>query len=380
MFERYARLEDRAERLEVFNLLKLNLSACLRLAELLSMVLLAAGPAWLLGRRLTEALGPALGSALTLLLMLALPALVRLPAVALTGRLKAAFGLDPRPAAQRFKAAASVGLRRFAAAWLVSGLLFLGLAYLNLWVWTLAALGLGLGLMILDAFFPQWLRPEKLRELRPDDLDPDLTLRLDHWTSKTGLPSRAVMVGGAFRPELEPPRLEGLGPTQRLIIPEKALAAFPPRELAVLVVATAVGGLVKAPLKFLLLRLCALAVAVPLASILISTLGLSLWAYPLQASPALMVLVWLAVWIGALVAEFAARLTRRSLEAQLAAVAEMALEDQEALPQALAIIAEKNLEEDNPPAWREVFRSSYSRQLFLQRVKYHQHMAKFKAD
>jgi hypothetical protein len=144
-----------------------------------------------------------------------------------------------------------------------------------------------------------------------------------------------------------------------------------------MVVGAAVGSLVKAPLKFLLLRLCALAVAIPLASIFISTLGLSLWGYPLYISPALLVLVWAATWIGYGVAEFALRLTRRGMDTQLAAVAVMVTKDDEALPAALATLADKNLEEEEPPAWRELFRRRFSRQAFLKRTKYHQHMAKF---
>lgn len=377
MFEKYARLEDRAERLEIFNILKLNLCACLRLVEFLVLVILISGPAWFLGSTLTETIGRLPGAALALGLMLGLVALARLPLLLVLSRLAADFGLDPRPAAHRFKDILAPVRRRGLAAWLISFILYLGLSYLNLWIWTLASLILGIGLMILDAYFPGWLRPERIRPLRPDDLEPALLERLDHWTSKTGLPSRSLAVSTSFSPTLEPPRLEGLGRTTRLIIPEKALAAFTPRELSVMVVAAAVSSLVKAPFKFLLLRLCALAVAIPLASIFISTLGLSLWGYPLYISPALLVLVWTAAWIGYGVAEFALRLTRRGMEAQLAAVAVMVTKDEEALPAALATLADKNLEEEAPPAWREIFRHRYSRQAFLKRAKYHQHMAKF---
>lgn len=377
MFEKYARLESRAERLEIFNILKLNLQACLRLAEFLALVILISGPAWFISSALTSALGRLPGAALALGLMLGLVALVRLLPLLVLSRLAADFGQDPRPAAARIRALFLVGRRRGLAAWLLSFILFLGLSYLNLWLWTLASLALGIVLMVLEAYFPGWLRPERLRPLRPDDLEPALLERLDHWTGKTGLPSRALAVSTTFNPELEPPHLKGLGRNLRLVIPEKALAAFTPRELSVLVVGAAVGSLVKAPLKFLLLRLCALAVAIPLASIFISTLGLSLWGYPLYSSPALLALVWAAAWIGYGVAEFALRLTRRGMETQLAAVAVMTTKDDQALPSALATLAEKNLEEDEPPAWRELFRCRFSRQAFLKRAKYHQHLAKF---
>ncbi len=377
MFKKFTRIEDRAERLEVFNLLKINLGACLWLAEFLGLTILVSGLGWLIGSSLTAALGRIPGAALAIGLMLLVIGLMRLPPLLLLDRLSADFGLDPRPASRRFRQLAALGLRRGAAAWLVSMALYLGLLYLDLWSWTLAAMLLGVPLLFLEAMYPRILSPDEPRPLRDDDLEHSLTVRLDHWADKTGLPCRAVMISTAFTPELEPPRLTGLGPTRRLVVPEKALAAFPPRELTVLMVAAVVGALVKAPLKLLLLRLCALAVAVPLASILVTTLGAHLWGYPLAGPPVLITLVWVAVWVGFGLAEFAVRLTRRSLDVQLAAAAVTLLQDEEALASALATLAEKNLEEDSPPAWREVFRRRFSRQVFIRRVKYHRHLSSF---
>ena len=380
MFEKFARIEDRTERLEIYNLLKFNFNACLRLAELLALAVLISGAGWFIGGRLSASLGVTGGGLVTIGVMLLIFGLARLPLLCLASSLNAAFGLDPRPASRRLKGLALTGLRRLILAWLISAVLYLGLIHLNLWIWTLCALTLGAGLITLGGFYPGIMRPDKLRPLSDDELAPELLARLNQWASKTGLDPKSIFVSSAYSPELKPPRLEGLGRTLKLVIPEKALAAFTPRELNVMVVAVVAAALIKAPLKFLLLRFCALAVAVPLASILLSTLGVGLWAYPLVHSPALMGLVWLGIWVGAGAAEFTIRMTRRSMDAQLAAVAGMVLADEEALPAALTILTEKNLEENATPAWREIFSARFSRQTFINRAKYHQHMSKFSEE
>jgi hypothetical protein len=135
-----------------------------------------------------------------------------------------------------------------------------------------------------------------------------------------------------------------------------------------------VEGLVKAPLKFIFLRGCALAVAVPLAAVLISTLGNRLWLYPLNCNPSLIILVWLASWFGLTLADFAARIVRRDLEAQLAAAAALILKDDEAIIAARTTLAVKNLEEETPPAWRNWFSRRYSSQIFLKRFQHYRRL------
>jgi hypothetical protein len=183
-----------------------------------------------------------------------------------------------------------------------------------------------------------------------------------------------IPVDTSFSPYLAPPRLSGFGPTQTLIIPEKALVTFTPRALALLTVPAVVEGLVKAPLNFILLRGCALAVAGPLAAILISTLGARLWIYPMFHKPALVLLIWLAAWLGLALADFTTRLVRRDLEAQLAAAAALILRDDEAVDAARSTLALKNLEEEAPPAWRDWFSHNYGRPAFLKRCQHYRRL------
>ncbi|MDR3038116.1 MAG: hypothetical protein LBV21_02325, partial [Candidatus Adiutrix sp.] len=181
-------------------------------------------------------------------------------------------------------------------------------------------------------------------------------------------------------PELSPPRLTGFGPTLTLVIPEKALAFFKPREIALLTGSAMVERLVKAPLKFLCLRFFALAAAVPLAALFLSALGPGLWLYPLTFNPALVTLIWPAAWIGLALGDFSSRLTRRELEIQLAAAAAFILKDEGALADALATLAAENLEETSPPAWRELFSRRFSRPAFLKRFQAHRRFAFSKAE
>jgi hypothetical protein len=339
------------------------------------LALLIAGLGWLVGEPL-RTWGGRPGALLAIGLMLGIVELARLPFLAALGALTADFGLDPRPFRQRLAAAAGPELRGLMAVWLISAALFWGLTALDLWVWTVSALAFGAVIITVDAFRPRLRRPESLRSPKEGELPPSLNLRLDQWASKTGLPARKMLISTDFSPELKPPSLSGLGAAQRLVIQERALAAFTPREITFLAVVAAVGALVRIEMKMLLLRFCALAVAAPLAAMLISILGMG-WGYPQAASPSLITVVWLAAWLSLGAAEFTTRLTRRALAPQLAAAAAAILKDDEALPSILATLAEKNLEEENPPFWREFLGSRPSREAFLKRVRYHQHLASF---
>ena len=373
MFKKFSSLSDPAERLEIFNLLKFNLAICRRLAEFLTLIVLIAGFGGFAGR--TAASGPPLPySALVIGLALFCAALPRWLFLAVESALAADFGLDPRPAGQRLTARAALDIRRLLAAWVLSILLFQLLTVLDLWAWALVVLASGAGLLLLDALKPRWLRPEKLRLPLEGEVDPALGRRFDKWTRQMGFKPWPIRISTTFNPYLEPPRLSGFGPTQTLIISERALSAFTPRALTLLTVSAMVEGLVKAPLKFLLLRGCALAVAGPLAAVFISTLGTRLWLYPLTYNPALVILIWLAGWIGLSLADFSARLVRRDLSAQLAAAAALILKDDEAASAARTALAVKNLEEEAPPAWRNWFSLHYSYPVFLKRFQHYRRL------
>lgn len=379
MFKKFAQLEDRTERLELFNLLKFNLQILLRLAELLSLAALASGPAWRLGTVLAQRAGQAAGAVLAIGLMALILALVRLPFLYSLGSLNAAFGLDPRPTGRFLKWLIKGELIRCGLLWLISSVLFLGLAWLNLWLWITLGLVLGALGLVCAALNPFWGRKTP-REPQPGELSPNLVERLDKWSPKTGLTSGDILISDDFSPGLKKPWLVGLGRRVKIIIPEKALCAFKPEQLGLLTVSAMVERLAKAPEKMLLLRLSALAVAVPLAGILISLAGPGLWGYPIHKSPALMTMVWLAGWVAFGLGEISIRMTRRSLETQASAVAALLLKNEDSLPQALETFAERNLEQDSPSAIIGFFSPHYDRKRFMKQVRRHQHLAKFKEE
>ncbi|GHV57008.1 hypothetical protein FACS189460_2810 [Deltaproteobacteria bacterium] len=377
MFEKLAALPEAEERLEIYNLLKFSLPCCRRLAEFLALGALIAGGGWFIGR-LQEPAGATLPkTALIIGLMLLAAGLPRWLLLPLESELQAGFGLDPRPRAKRLAALAARELRWLSAVWGLSVLLFWGLTVMEIWLWTLAALALGSGLLLLDAFHPRLLRPQSLRPLQDGELTPLLLCRLRHWCLKAGLKAPAFRVDTSFSLELSPPRLIGLGPTLALVIPEKALACFTPREIALLTGSAMVERLVKAPLKFLCLRFAALIAAICLAPVFLGTLGGNLWLYPLSFNPALVTLIWLSAWLGLVLGEFSTRLTRRELEIQLANAAVHIFKDEEALAEALTTLAAKNLEEASPPSWRELFGRRFSRSAFLKRFQARRQLTAF---
>jgi len=370
MFKNFSSLPDPNERLEIFNLLKFNLAFCRRMIEFLTLTALVVGFGWLIGQPAAPRPSP-LHSAPLIGLALLLAALPRWLFLAIESSLAADFGLDPRSLRQRLAALAAREIRWLAAVWLFSVLMFQLLTLVDLWAWTLAALVAGAGLLILDAMRPGLLRPERPRPPQEGELDPALTERLDNWARQMGSKPWPIRIDTTFSPYLTTPRLSGFGSAQALVIPEKALSAFTPRALALLTVSAMVEGLVKAPLKFILLRGCALAVAGPLAAIFISTLGARMWFYPMFHNPALVILIWLAGWLGLALADFTTRIVRRDLEAQLASAAALILKDEEAVDAARTTLALKNLEEEAPPAWRDWFSQRYGRPAFLKRCRHY---------
>lgn len=374
MFKKLSSIENQAERRELYGLLKIFTAFFLRLVELSAMLLLACGLAWRLSGAIEARTGPYLGAPISLGLMLLVVALPRLGLLYCQSRLKADFGLDPRPSNTIFKTILAREVRLGALVWLISLILYLALVALNLWFWSLFALALGLALNFLPAWRPALLWPEKFRPLAEDELSPELLDRLDKWSLKSGLDRQSLAVETSFRPELEKPRVARLNGGDRLVIPEKALVAFPTRALNFLVASAMMEYMARAPRYFLLLRLCGLAVAIPMAAMFINISETGLGPHWGQGSPALLSLVWLAAWLSGLLTALSTHLTRRSLEIQAAAIASIVLKDDESLPLALETLAARNLEEDSPPAWREFFRPSYGRKEFLKRVSLSKHM------
>lgn len=377
MFKKFTAPENLEEKLEIFNLLKFNLVSSLKLMELLALLILGAGLGWRISSFFTNMLGPFYGTPIAVAALLLFVLLLRLPPVFILTKLYGDFGLDLRPSGPRLKKMASLSFYHFLLAWVASLLLLAGLHFMPLWIWTVASLAASFFILMLASNYPGLADLAEFRQLRPGDL-PDYTLvQLDQWSGKTGVGSKDILISTTFNPVLEAPSLFGLGRKTRLIVPERALAVLPPKEMNFLVLTAAIGGVANAQLKFIFLRFCALATAFPLAAILIATWGSSMWGYPLMINPSLVVYAWLGLWLGVNLAEISERFTRRSIEVQLAAAVSTILVDQDIPQSAYAALGSKNLAESSPPLWRAVFLKRHGVSEMLKRIRYQCHLAKF---
>jgi len=379
MFKKLSQVQSQAEKRELFHLIRLSFSFFMKLAEFFSLLLLSSGLAWSIDAAVNKRIGagaPAAG--LSIALMLALLFLPRLIILFSRGCFLADFGLDPRPLGSRLKKIAVIEARGYIFVWLASLPIYAAMTFLNPWLWTLAAMIFGMALVFLNTRYPRLLEPAKLRPLAEDELSPDFTARLSNWSSKSGLPFQRLAISLDFSPYLKRPCLRGFGSTTELIMDEKTLVAFSPRSLNFLIASAVLENISKAPFSYLFIRLCAVAVAAPLAAMFLNMTESGLWLYPLgEGGPALICLVWLAAWVASQMSAVAIHLTRRSIEIQTAAAALIILRDEESLSQALDTLADRNLEENSPPAWREFFLPSYGRKNFLKRVNFVRHMAEF---
>ncbi len=366
MFKKFACLSDETERREIFSLLTFNLTLCLRLMEILSLSFLFFGLGWFISQS-TASLGPNLGPAAAVALMLVFIALMRLGPLWAREKLGAAFGLSPAEGC--LERALIRQLKPGLWLYLSSLPLLFGLEYLPLWGWTLAALALGLGLLALLNSFPRLWRPGRPRPATEAEIPAELRQRAALWQSRSRLGPEQIWVDDICSLEAAWPRLEGLGSRLRLVIPGR-LVKLPPRELSALASLGLLAAVMRVPQKFLLLKICALCFCLPLAAILIGLLGSALWAYPLLVKAVLVILIWLALALGWLVAQLALNLTSRTLEAQLAASLMDILPEGPALVRsALEAAAAQNLEPAQRPAWQDFFRPHLSWETLLQRAE-----------
>lgn len=365
MFKKFACLSDETERREIFSLLTFNLTLCLRLMEILSLSFLFFGLGWFISQS-TASLGPNLGPAAAVALMLIFIALMRLGPLWAREKLGATFGLSPAEGC--LERALIRQLKPGLWLYLSSLPLLFGLEYLPLWGWTLAALALGLGILLLLNTFPRLWRPGRLRPAGAE-IPAELRQRASLWQSRSHLGPEQVWVDDNCSLEAVWPRLEALGSRLRLIIPRRLLQ-LPPRELSALASLSLLAAVMRVPQKFLLLKICVLCFCLPLAAILIALLGSALWAYPLLVKAVLVILIWLALALGWLVAQLALNLTSRTLETQLAASLMDILPEGPALVRsALELAAAKNLEPARRPAWQDFFRPHLAWETLLKRAE-----------
>ncbi|MGL4209889.1 MAG: hypothetical protein ACRCTY_10950 [Candidatus Adiutrix sp.] len=382
MFKKFAEIQDQKERIEIFNLLKINLSLCLIMLMAVVLFFLI----MILGQIISFSLyfpnsdsGAAfwLGRFAAIFLMLGLIFLARLPVLMAQNQLRADFGLDSRPFSSRFKWILASEFRSWLLAGALSAISFVVLLNTSLLLWVVITLPLLLICLTINLFFPHIYQPQNLRLPKKGEFSAKMLAKIDQWSPKTGLLSSDILISTDFKPELDLPTVEWHKFRLRLIISEKALHDFPCDQLRLALAFGVLGWVVKMPLKIFLLRFFVLAAGVPITAILISTVGVAQWAYPLVVSPAIVTLIWLGAGFSLTLYYVVLGGLFRALNTQLATASAMILKDDDALEGVLKTLAEKNLESESPPWWQKLFHFRHSRSEFLKRAKFQQHLANF---
>ena len=299
-----------SERAEIYGLMDFVLSAVGLMLELAAIELLA----FSLGRLIADRVGSPeglWGTALTILPFCLVMLVFAAPARILRASLAAGFGLDPRPLWARLRSLAFSGLIFLVFVWLASWAVYEGLRSGDPFLWSGALLGC-LWLFVLgDYFFRRIRLSASLRDIAPEEIPEGLAPFLDVWR-KSFPKAGKLKVYDTFRKGLSMPGYLG----SDLVISGKALAAFTPEALKTGVVMAIMTQMLKLDRNYLILRLAAVALAVPGAIIILHSLGFFL-GFPLMSEPRLIPLVWLAVWFARQVSVLIERQLRRYLAYKL---------------------------------------------------------------
>jgi hypothetical protein len=354
MFKKLYQSAAPAERAQIFSLTDFSLALVLRMLELTLFLALFTWLAPLLDTWLQGPLGGAWALFGAAFGSLAFWALCRLPFLIARSQLRGAFGIDPRPFGRRLKGLLAPSLWATAPAAAASALFLLLLSSVSIIYWAAAFLAavllafcaLGAGGLFSFALFPGRWRRASAEEL-PEGVG-EMLARLPEGMNAS---RDSVWVDTAFAEGLRAPYvLAG-----RVIIPEKALSAFPPPALRSLIVAALLARLVNIPRNTLVYRSLSMALSAPVALILINTLGLGA-GYPLTFSPGLMALFWLGCWAAWWFSEFSRLLLSRALTLKLSAAAVAVTRDVPALFDAINILARYNMEPWKKSFFQDLFR------------------------
>ncbi|MDR2198840.1 MAG: hypothetical protein LBR53_05195 [Deltaproteobacteria bacterium] len=357
------------ERPHLFSLTDFCLAAVSRMTEFTAMLLVFAFLAPRLFAALNASLGKTPSEILVVLASAAVVLLARLPFVMARSQLRNAFGLDPRPFWRRLKPRFLWSLLALPALALLSLALFYALVSLNVLIWGLLYLLL-VYLVCLALFlrplFLFTLRPERFRPAQDDEVPRGVDQILKLLPEEGGKRPRpnSVWIDLSFQEGLQPPRVSG----GRLLIPEKALSAFPPPALRTQIVIASLAYLVKVPRNLKVYRLLSLALGAPVVLILLNSLGLAA-GYPSEPRVNLVALIWMGSWASAWFSEFSGLLLRRALNLKLSAAAVTVTRDVPGLFESVDVLARYNMEPSGSSFFLDLFRPRPSPETQLKRLK-----------
>jgi hypothetical protein len=288
-------------------------------------------------------LGP-FGYALMLLPMCLVYGAVSGISVILRSRLRARFGLDPRPTAARFWAFFKTSLWRLLYFWFSSWAVYVALiadklapiiGVLLLVVW---------GFFVLDFFLTRFEVRRSQRELESDqnNILSEAAKKLYKTLSVRLLASNRFEIG------VKDPIVIG----SDVIINDNVLAALDAKCFKNYLYRAWFGLQLKIDGKYLAIRLIMMLLSLPFSFMLLNSLGLLL-GYPLEISSACLALVWLGVWLALKMSEFMLKLVKRIVETHLYSASTTVSKDFTELIALIEVIADRNLIPLTPlPWWR----------------------------
>ncbi|MDR2338788.1 MAG: hypothetical protein LBF40_01420 [Deltaproteobacteria bacterium] len=353
MFKRLNSQTDPADRPHIYSLTDLCLAAVLRMLELTLFLLLFSFAAPRLWPVLQGRVGGPVAALLTISSMALAYVLIRLPLELARSQLRNAFGLDPRAAGARFPPIIKKAALAFVVSALFGWILLLTLDRLPVLAWVLLYLAMVYLCLTVRLLWPRLgfsFYPGRYRPATDDEL-PDGAFKVLSALPGAGEGLPKAWVDRSFHPGLRPPFVLG----GRLVIPEKALSAFPPSALKALIVRAVLSHLVRIPRNFAIYGFLSLALSAPIALILLNSLGLMV-GYPIVGSPALVALFWMGAWAALCFSEFSGLLLSRTLCLKLSAATVAVTKDVHGLFESIGTLARYNLEPFSGSFFGELFR------------------------
>jgi hypothetical protein len=332
------------EKAKLYTLMDFMLAALSRLAELMIMLLLAAGLADKLAAVFTRLSGEKPVDLIQLAPMVLVFALAVSVLPAIRSLLRASAGLDSRSLKTKLALVLPYWIFGILYLWLVSWILLMSMREGQLVLWTFTLAFSLWALVLLEAVSKYLTVNSKLRDMTEEEFPEGLRGFFEKWRKHQ---EGKIMVYRNFGPGLTMPTYQG----QNLIVTEKALAAFQPESLKAGLVMAMVSQMLKLKRNYLVLRVVALTMAVPASMMLLYSLGF-LMGYPVMVRLSHVALVWLGCWlsyhVSGLVMNFISRILQHRLN--LAAIA--ILGQVMPLVKAIETMARYNLMPKRTPWWR----------------------------
>ncbi|MDR1314395.1 MAG: hypothetical protein LBQ12_12050 [Deltaproteobacteria bacterium] len=354
MFKRLKSRTDPRRLGDVYTRWDFALTVLQRLVEagfLVCLLFFLADSLWAMAGRLAPGVA---GDILASIFAVAAYGLARVPVGLLRGSLDSAFGIDPRPFRARARAAAA----KFAiflpvgAAGTVA--LYASLPVLGPLAWAGTCLALVWLALALWLMLPRVavLSDAKLRKPEEGEIPPGAAKYLKALSSgPVKIGPEDVLVSTAFYPGLpQPYPMAG-----KILVPEKALGAFPPKALEIRLAAAALCRVVSSARSLTILRFFSMSLAVPASLILLNSVGI-LFGYPVMVKPELTALVWAGVWASYWFSEFAALFVERTISARVSATVAAVTLDARSLFESVELTARANLDPSSQTPFLDLFR------------------------